>query len=749
MLSSSETKIPIPEPGKRNIMITSALPYVNNYPHLGNIIGAVLSADVFSRYCKQRGYNTIYICGTDEYGTATETKAYQEGLTPQEICTKYYKLHKEVYEWFDIAFDYFGRTSTEQQTKIAQDIFLKLYRNGYLSEKTIQQLYDEQSGKFLADRFVKGTCPSCGYEDARGDQCDKCGKLLNPTELINPRSVISNSEPVLKETDHIFIKLQELQSKTKDWFENNKDTSLWTTVARTITESWFEKGLEERCITRDLKWGTPVPLEKFIDKVFYVWFDAPIGYISITAAFFNSLGDESAWEKWWKDPSNVKYYQFMGKDNVPFHSVIFPSSLLGTGENWKLVDVLSSTEYLNYEHLKFSKTNGTGVFGDQAKDTGIPSEVWRYYLIAMRPEHSDTRFEWSELQTKNNNELLANLGNFTNRVLKFVQNTFNSTVPAKEGEYTEEDKHVISSINTKIKEYIESLENVRLKEGLQTTMLISKIGNQYLQDQKPWELAKKDTSRCATVVNLGVQIVATLSALLEPFIPGFCRKLNEQLNYTGTNSILDELDLNRVPAGHVIGEPTGLFKKIEDTEVKEWKKRFGGGEEEIFQLDLRVGQIETVEEHPKADKLYVFTVKIADNIKRNIVGGLREAYPDPQSLIGKKVVVACNLVVAKLKDVESEGMLLASKQDGGLVSLVIPSVDVPLGSQVYPKGTAFKPEKVLKKGPLKNILEVLKVGKNNVPYYKDNFPLSIFDAEKKQIGGVVTERDIKEGSGIF
>ena len=746
--SSSEKKVPVPVPGQRNILITSALPYVNNYPHLGNIVGAVLSADVFSRYCKQKGYNTLYICGTDEYGTATETKAFQEKTTPEAICAKYYQLHKQVYEWFDIDFDHFGRTSTKQQTEIAQDIFLKLHQNGFLTEKTIEQLYDEESKTFLADRFVKGTCPTCLYEDARGDQCDKCGKLLNPTELINPRSTTTGSVPIIKETNHIFIKLQDLQHKTKEWFQNNKDTAQWTTVARSITQSWFDKGLEERCITRDLKWGTPVPLEKFADKVFYVWFDAPIGYISITAEFFDSLGQGDLWKNWWKDPENVKYYQFMGKDNVPFHSVIFPSSLLGTSESWKLVDVLSSTEYLNYENLKFSKSNNTGVFGDQAQTVGLPSEVWRYYLIAMRPEQSDTRFEWAELQIKNNTELLANLGNFTNRVLKLVQNTFGSIVPTRETELSKEDQDTIAAINAKLKEYTESLENVRLKEGLQHAMAISRLGNQYLQDQKPWELAKKDMPRCSTVINISVQIVALLSAILEPYIPGFCKKLNDQLAYTGVNNIDEELNLDRVQGGHKIGEPVGLIRKIEDAEIKEWKKRFGGGEDEIFQLDLRVGQIESVELHPEADKLYVFNVKIADTVTRKIVGGLREAYPESETLIGKKVVVACNLAVAKLKGVESEGMLLASKQNDGVTSLLTPSGEAPLGAQIYPKGAAFKPEKVLKKNPTKIILDSIKIGENNVPLYK-NLPLVVFDSQKKVIAQVATEKDIAQGSGVF
>ncbi|KAL9643418.1 hypothetical protein ABK040_010033 [Willaertia magna] len=765
MLSDKQS-IPVPKAGERNILITSALPYVNNYPHLGNIVGAVLSADVFSRYCKQRGYNTIYICGTDEYGTATETKAFKEGLTPKEICDKYYKLHKEVYEWFDIGFNYFGRTSTEQQTKIAQDIFLKLNENGYLTEKTIQQLYDEKAQQYLADRFVVGTCPHCGYEEAKGDQCDKCQKLLNPTELLNPRSVITGTVPIIKETEHVFIKLQDLQPLTKEWYENNENTKYWTNVARSVTDSWFEEGLKERCITRDLKWGTPVPLDKFKDKVFYVWFDAPIGYISITASYFNELGNESVWEKWWKDTKNVTYYEFMGKDNVPFHSVIFPSSLLGTKEDWKLVDVISSTEYLNYENTKFSKTNGIGVFGDQAKDTGIPSEVWRYYLIAMRPEQADTQFKWDDLQAKNNNELLANLGNFTNRVLKFTQSNFNSIVPNR-GEFDEKDLKLIEGINEKLKEYIDKLENVKLKDGLQTAMLIGKLGNTYLQDHKPWDLLKKDINvngkstpkseevlkkdleRCGTIIYLATQVCALMSAVFEPYIPSFSKKLNSQLNYNpDVNTITETIDLERIPSGHKIGEPAGIFKKIEDKEIKAFKEQFGGGEEELFPLDLRVGQIESVKEHPEADKLYVFNVKLSDKETRQIVGGLREAYPDKDSLLGKKVVVACNLVVAKLKGVESEGMLLASKQDDGLVSLITPVCDVPIGSKVIPKGGVLKLEKVIKKGPLKHILDNLKVGPNNTPLFKTKMPLAVFSGQQ-QLSEVHTERNIKEGSGIF
>jgi methionyl-tRNA synthetase len=479
-----ETTNPIlPADDKRNILITSSLPYVNNVPHLGNIIGCVLSADVYARYCRLRGHNVLYICGTDEYGTATETKALQEGMTPIEVCNKYFKVHKEIYEWFGCQFDKFGRTTTEQQTKIAQDIFLDIDRNGYLLTQSLEQLYCPSCQKFLADRFVEGTCPKegCGYNDARGDQCDVCGGLHNPIELINPRCKTCGTTPEPRFSEHLFLDLPRLQGQLDEWVDQSISKGTWSQNSISTTkDKWLKEGLLPRCITRDLKWGTPVPLEKYKDKVFYVWFDAPIGYISITATYTEE------WEKWWKNPKNVELYQFMGKDNVPFHCVVFPASLLATGREWTLLNSISTTEYLNYESTQFSKSRGTGVFGDAAKGTGIPAEVWRYYLLVNRPEVSDSDFSWEDFGAKNNNELLANLGNFVNRCLKFVKDRFESAVPAL-GPLVEDDELLIKEVDEQLAIYVRDMDQMKMKASLQVAMHISRLGNNYLQKQEPWK----------------------------------------------------------------------------------------------------------------------------------------------------------------------------------------------------------------------------------------------------------------------
>jgi methionyl-tRNA synthetase len=735
-------KLPLPESGKRNIMITSSLPYVNNVPHLGNIIGSLLSADVYARYCKQRGYNTIYICGTDEYGTATETKAMEERTTPIEVCNKYYKIHKQVYDFFDIEFDHFGRTSTEYQTKIAQDIFLKLYNNNYLVEKTLEQLYDPVLNKFLADRFVYGVCPRCGYEDAGGDQCDQCGALYHATELINPKSRLSDAVPELRPTNHLYLDLPKLQDAVETWFSKAHTTGHWTQIATTITQSWFKAGLAERCITRDLRWGTPVPLEKYKDKVFYVWFDAPIGYISITAAASDN------WEKWWKNPENVEYVEFMGKDNVPFHAVIFPASLIGTGEKWTLVNSLSSTEYLNYEDGKFSKRKGIGVFGDQAQETGIPCEVWRYYLLTNRPESSDTVFSWEDFQSKLNNELLANLGNFVNRTLKFIhdEKNFNAVVP-EGGDISDADRETINEINKHITEYINSFESIRLKDGLHLSMGISKIGNAFLQANKPWELIKTDKARCGVVMNIAVQIVRLLTSLLEPYMPAFSRKVLKQLNITldGPNTIEDSFNLQAVPAGHKIGTPEVLFTKLDNERTNELKARYSGGEK--FILDLRIGEIVSVEEHPDptASKLYKMQVRVGREEKKQILGALREVYPDKNALKGKKVIVVCNLKHNKLRGEKSEGMLLVGKSSTGEMALLTPQQDMEPGISVKPKGTKLDLEKVVAPKTLQAVVKHLNIGNGGLACYKD-YP---FVAGVNEIFIKPENEQIGPGSQVF
>ena len=572
--TKSIVKPVLPVPGERNILITSALPYVNNVPHLGNIIGCVLSADCFARYCRLRGDNVIYICGTDEYGTATETKAIAENLTPKQICDKYHKIHADIYEKFNISFDKFGRTTTDYQTEIVHDLFWDLEKNGKISKESVEQLYCEACERFLADRFVEGVCPlpGCGYEDARGDQCDKCGKLVNAIELGSPRCKLCSASPRVKSSSHLFINLPAIEPDLRKWFKES--SKKWTSNASSICSTWLRDGLLPRCITRDLKWGVPVPLSGFEDKVFYVWFDAPIGYLSITAQYTDQ------WQKWWKNPSEVELYQFMAKDNVPFHGIIFPCTLTGSAKCWTRVTHLCATEYLNYENGKFSKSRGVGVFGDQAMDTGIPSDVWRFYLLYIRPESADTAFSWLDLQMKNNTELLNNLGNFVNRSLKFVWQFFGGKVP--DMSVCESDYSVIASVNEELKRYHSALSATRLRDGLRSILNITRIGNLYIQDNEPFKLIKADRSeeekaRGASVVGLSVNLVHLVALLLEPFMPDTAAQILSFLNKPkALESQIPSLFCHSVASGSAITEPKPLIKKITDEEVQLLQEKFRG-----------------------------------------------------------------------------------------------------------------------------------------------------------------------------
>lgn len=562
----------LPHKGERNIIITSALPYVNNVPHLGNIVGSVLSADIFARYCKSRNYNTLFICGTDEYGTATETKALEEKVTPLELCTKYHKIHKEVYDWFQVNFDYFGRTTTPLQTEIAQDIFNKLNDNGYLEEQTMKQLYCPVHNSYLADRFVEGECPKCHYEDARGDQCDKCGGLLDPFELINPRCKLDNAEPEMKYSEHIFLALNKLEQKVSDWVGKKSEEGFWSKNSKTITQSWLKDGLRPRCITRDLIWGTPVPLEKYKDKVLYVWFDATIGYLSITANYTKQ------WEKWWKNPEDVNLYQFMGKDNVPFHTVIFPASQIGTGDNWTMLHHLNTTEYLQYEDGKFSKSRNIGVFGNNAKDSGVPPSVWRYYLASVRPESSDSHFSWDDFVTKNNSELLANLGNFVNRLIKFVNAKYNGVVP----DYSVKNLPGFDSLDSDISQiltnYIAEMEPAHQRRGLEIAMSLSARGNQFLQENRlDNNLFSNFPSKSDAVVGVGLNIVYAVASVIGPFLPETAEKIYRMLNAPPLK-IDDKFHL-AILKGHNINPAEYLFQRIDERQVDTWRKQYGGSQQ--------------------------------------------------------------------------------------------------------------------------------------------------------------------------
>ncbi|KAJ3259482.1 putative methionine--tRNA ligase, cytoplasmic protein rar1 [Chytriomyces hyalinus] len=561
----------LPIKGAKNVLITSALPYVNNIPHLGNIIGCVLSADVYARYCRLRGYNTLYICGTDEYGTATETKALQEGLTCQQICDKYHKHHKDTYDWFDVDFDFFGRTSTPAQTKITQDIFNKLDKNGKTEHQTVTQLYCEQHQSFLADRFVHGTCPNCAYDDAGGDQCDQCGKLLNATELINPKCKLDGAKPIIRDSRHIFLNLTDAQERLEEWVNESSVKGKWSSNSINITKSWLKEGLKPRCITRDLKWGVQVPKDEFKDKVFYVWFDAPIGYLSITAAY------TPEWEKWWKNPDDVKLYQFMGKDNVPFHTVLFPSSLIGTGEDYTLLHHLSTTEYLQYETAKFSKSKGVGVFGNNVSESKIPVDVWRYYLLCSRPETADSQFVWTPFLAANNSELLANLGNFVNRVMKFATSKYAGVVPAAASLEGEAEKKLIADVNVLLAQYVENVEECKsLRAGLRIVMEISSLGNGYLQDNKTDNnLFTNHRERCNTVINVALNLIYLVSAIVYPYLPSTSANIQRQLN-APCRRITDAWTAKDIHADHKLGKPDYLFTHIDPKRADELRSKYSG-----------------------------------------------------------------------------------------------------------------------------------------------------------------------------
>lgn len=753
MADSSANKAPkLPIPGRRNILITSALPYVNNVPHLGNIIGCVLSADVFARYCRLRGYNTIYMCGTDEYGTATETKAMEENCSPKEICDKYHAIHRDVYEWFDISFDKFGRTSAPQQTEVCQAIFHKLLDNKWLSENTMQQLYCDTCQRFLADRLVEGTCPTldCNYDSARGDQCEKCGKLLNPTELKDPKCKVCRSAPRIRDTDHLFLELPLLREKLEEYINTMSVAGSWSQNAIQATNAWLKEGLRPRCITRDLKWGVPVPHEKYKDKVFYVWFDAPIGYISITACY------TSEWEQWWKNPDNVELYQFMGKDNVPFHTVMFPSTLLGTGERWTMMKTISVTEYLNYESGKFSKSKGIGVFGNDAKDTKIPTEVWRYYLLTNRPEVSDTLFTWADLQAKLNTELLNNLGNFINRVLSFIAKPegagYGSIIPDASNPQSQQlTKYLGEKVGKLVDQYLDAMEKVKLKQGLKIAMSISSEGNAYLQESQFWKLYKEDPSSCAIVMKTSAGLVYLLACLLEPFMPSFSVEVLRQLNlpleanlsFCDENGETDKAKRpwDFLPSGHHIGKPEPLFKELKDEDVESFRVRFAGSQAErivkaetdankvaeqlkatkitgnakkqqnkpsgntkaktaeteisISKLDVRVGLIKKVQKHPDADSLYVEEIDVGEESPRTVVSGLVKYIP-LEEMQNRKVCVLCNLKPVAMRGIKSHAMVLAaSNDDHTKVELVDPPSSAAVGERVTFPGYSGEPDGIL------------------------------------------------------
>jgi methionyl-tRNA synthetase len=691
-------------------LITSALPYINNVPHLGNLI-QVLSADAFARFCRLRGYDTLYVCGTDEYGTATETRAAVEGIRPRELCDRYYAIHAGIYEWFHIAFDKFGRTSTPIQTEIVQDIFRKLDANGYIAERTIEQLYCGSCGRFLADRYVRGACPHCGYAEARGDQCEACGKLLDPTDLKEPRCSSCGSTPALKPTKHLYIDLPKLKDQLEAWIREASVKGAWANNALRMTEAWIRDGLRERAITRDLKWGIPVPKPGYENKVFYVWFDAPIGYISITG----NLGAETAgdWRRfadsWWKNPEEVELFQFIGKDNIPFHTVIFPSSLLGTGDQWTMLHHMSSTEYLNYESGKFSKSKGVGVFGTDVMETGIDADIWRFYIFYNRPEKADALFTWKDFQEKVNGELIGNLGNLVNRTLSFVTRYYGGTIPGRDASRSPELSAFRETIKKMEADITDKLEKSELRDAFRGVFELSSFANKTFQEAEPWRKRTEDPPAAEALIRELCYVVRDIAVMVEPFMPAAARRIASFFGLTIGREDGETLSWAVLGQdGGLPGKVTSqvLFSKLEDDQVDALRERYSGSQQDRAErqagkpvvtepvppvfgdtLDLRVAQIIRIERHPKADKLYIETLEIAGE-ERVIVSGLVPFYKE-EELLNKKIIVAYNLKPAKLRGVESRGMLLAASckgEDGSERVEVLDAGDVPTGTRVELEG---------------------------------------------------------------
>ena len=698
-------------------LITSALPYVNNVPHLGNLL-QVLSADVFARFCRSRGYDTLYICGTDEYGTATETKALEENKKPRELCNYYHAIHKDIYDWFGINFDYFGRTSTPQQTEIVQSLFNQLDARGFIKENSIEQLYCPECERFLADRYVHGVCPHCGYEDARGDQCEKCGKLLEPTELKAPRCSTCGATPELKSTKHLYIDLPGIQKEYAEWMKTASVNGKWAKNAIQMTEAWIRDGLHERAITRDLKWGIPVPKEGFEDKVFYVWFDAPIGYISITKALADKLAKEESkeafdWKTWWlpsesaeeKAKIPVDLFQFIGKDNIPFHTVIFPSTLIGSGKNWTKLHHMSSTEYLNYENGKFSKSKGIGVFGTDARESGIPADAWRFYAFYNRPEKSDFQFMWKDFQEKMNSELIGNLGNLVNRTTTFISKYYDGVIPS-----FKKDEELWAKITAGEQKVTELLEWSELKDAFHEIFAISSIANKAFQDGEPWKTRNTDPEAASNLIGNLAYIIKDLMIMVHPYLPHYAEKVLSFFGKTGVTGkigkpnkegALSWADLGKLEGLDKLYKSEIIFKTMDNPTTDAYRERYSGKQADRLnqestakpekqenkkkekkveqkeapkkepltkeqQIDifnekvvLKVAKIIEVTRHPDAEKLYVEKLDDGTGVERIICSGL-VPYLKEEDLLGKHVVIADNLKPRKLRGIESRGMLLAA-----------------------------------------------------------------------------------------
>ena len=656
-------------------LITSALPYVNNEPHLGNIVGCVLSADVFARYCRLKGYETLYVCGTDEYGTATETKARQENCTPQEICDTYYKVHQKIYQYFNISFDVFGRTSCQNHKITVQEIFHQIHDKGGFVEKEAEQLFCNDCQTFLADRLVYGNCPKCSSSSARGDQCDACSSLLTPLELIMPICGICSSKSIkTKKSIHLYLDLLKYEKQLSQWQDISFKMGDWMSNAIKTTQSWMKEGLQPRAVTRNLKWGVSVPKKGFEDKVFYVWFDAPIGYISITR------DKRDDWQLWWKKPKEVELYQFMGKDNIPFHSIIFPVTQLATGDDWVKVHKVASVEYLNYENTKFSKSRHVGVFGTDVINSSIPVDLWRFYLISVRPETSDSSFSWDDFYNKVNNDFIDNIGNFINRVFVYSHKNFDGKLC--EENYNQDINLFILEAKNIEKNIEKEYESCRLRNALRAILQLGHLGNRFFQEQEPWIKIKTDKLAVMQVINVLIHLIKDIAITLSPVMPETAKRLAVMLNIQ---------QLSWCDLGHFdtlkasLLKPEILFDKLTPELIAEFKVLYGQKEKSDWhKVSLQVGEIVAVDDHPHDENFYVLQVDFAESKKRQIVARIKKYY-QCNSLVGKKVIGVVNLPKAEFNNVISEAMILTVVKRKKMELLIVDGIQKGLFLQVKNK----------------------------------------------------------------
>ena len=559
------------------ILITSALPYVNGVPHLGHLVGCLLPSDVYARYMRMMGHEVLYVCGTDEHGTPSEVGAAKEGMDVADYCLKYHNRHKEAYDAFNLSFDYFGRTSSEQNREITYHIFEQLDKNGLIEEESIKQIFSIDDNRFLPDRYVTGTCPHCGYDKARGDQCENCTKVLDPTELINPRSTISGSTNLeVRETKHLFLNLPKLEKQLAEWVKSKEP--FWPDVAYSIAQKWLKEGLRPRCITRDLKWGFPVPKKGFEDKVFYVWFDAPIGYLGITKQWADEKPGERNWKDWWLDAKDVYYVQFMGKDNVPFHSISFPATLLGTGGNWTKVDYLKGMSYLTFEGGKFSKSEQRGVFAEDAVKE-FPADYWRYWLISNAPEASDSSFTFDLFAGVVNKDLNGVLGNFVSRVMKMTASKIGAEVPAG-GEMTEVEEKLIADLQEKADNYCKYMEGLEFKKAMNELRAIWVDGNNYISVTEPWTVIKTDPARAAAILRVCLNLIRIYALLSAPVMPETSAKILAKFGLNAADMpVLKGFnaakEIEALQPGHKFEVGDALFERIAPEKTEELKAKYG------------------------------------------------------------------------------------------------------------------------------------------------------------------------------